>query len=62
MFDLKIWPPSYEAVGVGAPTAEVKGITAAIRSPPIEESTSLLGRMIAGQQGPRFYAPGAWAT
>jgi hypothetical protein len=31
MFDFKLWPPSYEAVGVGTPIAEVKGTTAATR-------------------------------
>src|SRR5580704_8846087 len=31
MFDFKLWPPSYDAVGVGAPIAEVKGTTAATR-------------------------------
>lgn len=30
-FDFKLWPPSYEAVGVGTPIAEVKGTTAATR-------------------------------
>jgi len=30
-FDFKLWPPSYEAVGVGSPIAEVKGTTAATR-------------------------------
>jgi len=31
MFDFKLWPPSYDAVGVGKPIAEVKGTTAATR-------------------------------
>jgi hypothetical protein len=31
MFDFKLWPPSYDAVGVGTPIAEVKGTTAATR-------------------------------
>ena len=31
MFDFKLWPPSYDAVGAGTPIAEVKGITAATR-------------------------------
>jgi hypothetical protein len=31
MFDFKLWPPSYEAVGKGLPIAEVKGTTAATR-------------------------------
>ena len=30
-FDFKLWPPSFAAVGVGAPIAEVKGSTAATR-------------------------------
>jgi hypothetical protein len=30
-FDFKLWPPSYDAVGVGTPIAEVKGTTAASR-------------------------------
>ncbi len=30
-FDFKLWPPSYDAVGVGKPIAEVKGTTAATR-------------------------------
>lgn len=30
-FDFKLWPPSFEAVGVGTPIAEVKGTTAATR-------------------------------
>jgi len=30
-FDFKLWPPSYDAVGVGTPIAEVKGTTAATR-------------------------------
>jgi hypothetical protein len=30
-FEFKLWPPSYEAVGVGAPISEVKGTTAATR-------------------------------
>jgi hypothetical protein len=30
-FDFKLWPPSYEAIGVGTPIAEVKGTTAATR-------------------------------
>ena len=31
MFDFKLWPPSYAAVGTGTPIAEVKGTTAATR-------------------------------
>lgn len=31
MFDFKLWPPSYEAVGKGTPISEVKGTTAATR-------------------------------
>jgi len=31
MFDFKLWPPSYDAVGAGTPIAEVKGTTAATR-------------------------------
>ncbi len=31
MFDFKLWPPSYDAVGAGKPIAEVKGTTAATR-------------------------------
>ncbi len=31
MFDFKLWPPSYDAVGKGTPIAEVKGTTAATR-------------------------------
>jgi len=31
MFDFKLWPPNYDAVGVGTPIAEVKGTTAATR-------------------------------
>jgi hypothetical protein len=31
MFDFKLWPPSYDAVGVGKPIAEVKGTIAATR-------------------------------
>ena len=31
MFDFKLWPPSYDAVGTGKPIAEVKGTTAATR-------------------------------
>jgi hypothetical protein len=31
MFDFKLWPPNYDAVGAGAPIAEVKGTTAATR-------------------------------
>ena len=31
VFDFKLWPPSYDAVGVGKPIAEVKGTTAATR-------------------------------
>jgi hypothetical protein len=31
MFDFKIWPPSYAAVGKGLPISEVKGTTAATR-------------------------------
>jgi len=30
-FDFKLWPPSYDAVGVGTPIAEVKGTTAGTR-------------------------------
>jgi hypothetical protein len=30
-FDFKLWPPSYDAVDVGTPIAEVKGSTAATR-------------------------------
>jgi hypothetical protein len=30
-FDFKLWPPSYDAVGVGTPTSEVKGTVAATR-------------------------------
>lgn len=30
-FDFKLWPPSYEAVGVGVPISELKGTTAATR-------------------------------
>ena len=31
MFDFKIWPPSYEAVGVGTPISEVRGTMLASR-------------------------------
>jgi hypothetical protein len=31
MFDFKLWPPNYDAVGAGTPIAEVKGTTAATR-------------------------------
>jgi hypothetical protein len=31
MFDFKLWPPSYDAVGVGEPIAEVKGTIVATR-------------------------------
>ncbi|MGB7437400.1 MAG: hypothetical protein WBR26_09865 [Candidatus Acidiferrum sp.] len=31
VFDFKLWPPSYDAVGVGTPISEVKGTTAATR-------------------------------
>jgi hypothetical protein len=31
MFVFKLWPPSYDAVGVGAPISEVKGTMAATR-------------------------------
>lgn len=31
VFDFKLWPPSYEAVGVGAPISEVRGTTLASR-------------------------------
>ena len=31
MFDFKLWPPSYDAVGKGTPIAEVKGTLAATR-------------------------------
>jgi hypothetical protein len=31
MFDFKLWPPSYDAVAVGKPIAEVKGTVAATR-------------------------------
>ena len=30
-FDFKLWPPSYDAVGVGVPISEVKGTLAATR-------------------------------
>jgi hypothetical protein len=30
-FDFKLWPPSYDAIGVGKPISEVKGTTAATR-------------------------------
>jgi hypothetical protein len=30
-FDFKLWPPSYDAVGVGVPISEVKGTIAATR-------------------------------
>jgi hypothetical protein len=30
-FEFKLWPPSYDAVGVGTPISEVKGTTAASR-------------------------------
>jgi hypothetical protein len=30
-FDFKLWPPSFDLVGVGTPIAEVKGITAGTR-------------------------------
>jgi hypothetical protein len=30
-FDFKLWPPTYDAVGVGTPIAEVTGTTAATR-------------------------------
>jgi hypothetical protein len=30
-FEFKLWPPSYDAVGVGTPISEVKGTTAATR-------------------------------
>ena len=30
-FDFKLWPPSFDAVGVGSPLAEVKGTTAGTR-------------------------------
>jgi hypothetical protein len=30
-FDFKLWPPSFDAVGVGSPIAEVKGTTLATR-------------------------------
>jgi hypothetical protein len=30
-FDFKLWPPSYDAVGVGGPISEVKGTVAATR-------------------------------
>jgi hypothetical protein len=30
-FEFKLWPPNYEAVGVGVPISEVKGTTAATR-------------------------------
>jgi hypothetical protein len=30
-FDFRLWPPSYEAVGVGVPISELKGTTAATR-------------------------------
>jgi hypothetical protein len=31
MFDFKLWPPNFDAVGVGTPLAEVKGSTAGTR-------------------------------
>ena len=31
MFDFKLWPPNYDAVGIGKPIAEVKGTIAATR-------------------------------
>jgi len=31
IFDFKLWPPSFEAVGVGTPIAEAKGSTSATR-------------------------------
>lgn len=31
MFDFKLWPPSYDAVGIGKPIAEVRGKTLATR-------------------------------
>jgi hypothetical protein len=31
MFDFKLWPPSYDAVGAGTPIAEVKGTMAGTR-------------------------------
>jgi hypothetical protein len=31
-FDFKLWPPSFDAVGVGTPIAEVTGTTSATRS------------------------------
>jgi hypothetical protein len=31
IFDFKVWPPSYEAVGVGTPISEVRGTTLASR-------------------------------
>ncbi len=30
-FDFRLWPPSYDAVGVGTPISEVKGTTSATR-------------------------------
>jgi hypothetical protein len=30
-FDFKLWPPSFDAVGVGTPIAEVTGTTAGTR-------------------------------
>jgi hypothetical protein len=30
-FEFKLWPPTYEAVGVGVPISELKGTTAATR-------------------------------
>ena len=30
-FEFKLWPPSFDAVGVGTPIAEVKGTTAGTR-------------------------------
>jgi hypothetical protein len=30
-FDFKLWPPSFDAVGVGTPLAEVTGTIAATR-------------------------------
>jgi hypothetical protein len=37
MFDFKLWPPSFAAVGAGTPIAEVKGTIAATASPSIDQ-------------------------
>jgi hypothetical protein len=31
MFDFKLWPPNFDAVGVGTPLAEIKGAVLATR-------------------------------